>query len=126
MHLDSYWTLHDGTVLCWGSNSNLQLGDASIPGSSRPVAVSSRGVAFVALSAGGSHTCALQAGGAVSCWGANSDGQLGSGLFGEAIAVPVAVVGITDAVAISAGSDHSCAVHASLKARSSGVRGQIF
>ena len=67
-----------------------------------------------AISAGGSHSCALHQNGTISCWGNNYYGQLGDGTGGnesDYSSVPVAVVGTSDAIAISAGSRHSCALH---------------
>jgi len=43
-------------------------------------------------------------------WGRSHLGQLGRAPIGEASRVPVTVEGIADAVAISAGSAHSCAL----------------
>ena len=61
------------------------------------------------VAAGDDHTCALVAGGAVKCWGGNGAGQLGNGTFGPAEPVPVPVSGITDATAVSATYQYSCA-----------------
>ncbi len=63
----------------------------------------------VAIATGEAHTCALMSGGSVSCWGANSYGQLGTGSTLMAT-VPVATIGVTAATAITAGVDHTCAV----------------
>ena len=64
------------------------------------------------VSAGGAHTCAVLADGSVWCWGSDDAGRLGDGIVEEPLLdpVPSRVVGIDDAVAISAGSAHSCAV----------------
>jgi alpha-tubulin suppressor-like RCC1 family protein len=65
----------------------------------------------VALAAGDNHTCALLADGAARCWGENLYGQLGdpstSGTTSNPM--PLAVTGITDAVALAAGAVHTCA-----------------
>ena len=108
-----------GAVSCWGLNSNGQLGNGQSgedADSSVPVRVNGITDA-TAITAGGdeinSHSCALHQTGAVSCWGANSNGQLGNGQSGEDTdsSVPVRVSGITNATAITAGSYHSCALH---------------
>ena len=71
-----------GGVLCWGANTDAQLGagTAGAMPAPRPQAVLLgaswlRGVR--ALAAGGDHTCALRDDGAVLCWGRHDRGQLG-------------------------------------------------
>jgi alpha-tubulin suppressor-like RCC1 family protein len=74
-----------GTIYCWGSNSNGQLGadPSSLPRSSSPVLVASgvaaSGIVFSQLSAGGNQTCALSNQSVAYCWGSNASGQLGNG-----------------------------------------------
>lgn len=64
------------------------------------------------VSSGGTHACAIFDGAAM-CWGNNAHGQLGDGTADDS-SVPVQVVGLESGVAaISAGSDHTCAVVAS-------------
>ncbi len=103
--------LSDGSVQCWGRNNGEQLGQGGVESSSIPMPVPGISNA-TAISASGSlysysssHTCALLSSGSIQCWGNNNRGQLGRGNSGGN-----AVVGITNAVAISAGSVHSCAV----------------
>ena len=118
----------DGTISCWGNNGSGQLGnrqsrdDGSDSHSSVPVEVADIADA-TAVTAGQDHSCALHEDGTVSCWGNNYDGQLGNGQsqdyenrsvenrYGTYSWVPTGVAGITDATAISAGREHSCAVH---------------
>jgi alpha-tubulin suppressor-like RCC1 family protein len=103
----------DGAVLCWGRNQSGQLGhDSAGAPSASPLTVLGLTDA-VALSGGADHTCALQRDGAVLCWGSNGSGQLGSGSGGGISASPVPVLGLSDAVAISAGESHVCAVRRS-------------
>ena len=110
-----------GAISCWGGNSFGQLGNGQSTGdwgdhsadSSVPVQV--EGIAdATAITASGGHSCALHQTGTISCWGYNSDGQLGDGTE-ESSSVPVQVAGIADATAIIANgsrdTDHSCALH---------------
>ncbi len=105
-----------GSVSCWGVNTVGQLGNNSTTSSTTPVAVNGL-TNVVALSAGANHTCALQASGDVSCWGANNSGQLGSDGNGEIglpnSLVPIAVLDLTNTVAIAAGENHTCAINSS-------------
>ena len=76
----------DGTVVCWGGNTNGELGDGSNTQRNVPVAVSvplPNGVLLgrtaVEVACGQNHTLALLADGAVAAWGLNASGQLGNG-----------------------------------------------
>ncbi|TMC67287.1 MAG: hypothetical protein E6J18_16365, partial [Chloroflexi bacterium] len=81
-----------GSVYCWGSNSNGQLGDGTAIDSPTPVEVYAPGVSFSAVSAGRYHTCAVTNAppNTAYCWGANSSGQLGNGTTVDQL-TPVAV-----------------------------------
>jgi alpha-tubulin suppressor-like RCC1 family protein len=63
-----------------------------------------------AISAGSNSTCALLFDGTIRCWGYNDCGQLGNGTTGGKSSVPVEVLGISTAIAVSVGWDHACAV----------------
>ena len=74
----------DGSVQCWGSNSNGQLGNGSNDDSNVPVTVpiknlAARGAVRLGIGEYASHSCALLANGKAECWGANGRGQLGIG-----------------------------------------------
>ncbi len=102
--------LEDGGVKCWGSNVSGRLGIGASGGfSTTPVATSGLSNA-VAISASGHHTCAVLAGGTAKCWGSNIDGQLGIGTKLTESNTPVSVSGLSGAVAISAGGEHTCAL----------------
>jgi alpha-tubulin suppressor-like RCC1 family protein len=111
---------NDGTVACWGLNDLGRTGQSfTVPSSvtANPTVVA--GLTDVGvLTAGNSHACAIKVGGAVFCWGNNVEGQLGNGTGGGHVPraagsfsfTPVAVTGLTDAIAISAGAAHTCAI----------------
>ena len=67
-----------GSVLCWGDNSNGQLGDSTWTNRSTPVAVTGLSSGVQAIAAGGRFTCALTTAGGALCWGNNGFGQLGN------------------------------------------------
>src|SRR5437879_13139793 len=105
--------LPDGTVQCWGRNNFGQLGngDGNLADSSVPVAVTGLTTATRVVT-GDAHTCALLGDGTVQCWGVGDSGQRGDGTFNNISTVPVAVVGMTSAVAVGASSDHTCPLRA--------------
>jgi alpha-tubulin suppressor-like RCC1 family protein len=103
--------LADGTMRCWGSNANGQLGNGPFTSSLVPTPVFGEAGTNTArdIAAGGNHTCAVRANGAVACWGDNANGQLGDGsTVGRP--TPGAVTGISGAVAVAAGGLHTCVV----------------
>jgi len=100
-----------GTVKCWGSDVQGQLGGGMPAGGGSSTPVDVAGVTgATGLASGAAHSCALMAGGTVKCWGWNFWGQLGDGIGLISYSTPVDVVGVTDATAISAGPGHTCAV----------------
>ena len=118
--------LDDATVRCWGLGSSGQLGygddntvgDNETPAGALPVGLGA-GRTATAITAGGGHTCALLDDATVRCWGEGFDGSLGYGNtqdVGDGVGPDVADVGPVDlgagrtAIAITAGSNHTCAV----------------
>ncbi|MCB0915658.1 MAG: hypothetical protein H6525_00940 [Actinobacteria bacterium] len=103
-------------VKCWGENYSGQLGDGT--STDRTIPVTTLGVTGVTgLAAGDYHTCAVLNAGSVRCWGDNSAGQLGAGGTIASATTAVPTVGIADAVGITAGRGHSCALAADGSAR---------
>jgi hypothetical protein len=98
----------DGTVRCWGVNSEGQLGDGGKAGRVVPAPV--RGITdAVDLAVGSYHTCALTRAGKVKCWGRNWHGELGDGTtISRNTPVEVGVIGRSTQIA--AGGGHSCAL----------------
>lgn len=115
-----------GSLFCWGQNNDGQLGLANYTQKLSPTQIPSFGN-IVAVAAGDRHTCVIRSDGTVWCWGSNSHGQLGTNSFLPAVNVPVQVSGITNAVSISAGNRHTCAMLSNGGAKCWGynVQGQL-
>ena len=104
--------LTDGTVKCWGRNSDGQLGDGLTNDSSVPVTVvdiSSAQHISVDNDANAGYSCAVLTGGTVSCWGKHSYGNSGY-ISVISSSVPITVAGISMAESIAAASARSCVV----------------
>lgn len=102
--------LDDGSVACWGSNSEGQLGvDASIVKSLTPRLVSGiTGARSVGV--GAAHTCIIGENAAVICWGSNAKGQTGQAQVTPGQEhLPRQIPGLS-ATAISSGVNHVCAL----------------
>jgi alpha-tubulin suppressor-like RCC1 family protein len=122
-----------GGAFCWGTNTGGQIGD-NTAGTNRlyPVNVMglTSGVAEITL--GTTHTCALMNNGEAKCWGTNTANQIGDNTTTVRPA-PVSVkdtpgTGIlTNAVAISTKSNHTCVVlnDNSMKCWGSGLNGAL-
>jgi alpha-tubulin suppressor-like RCC1 family protein len=108
--LAGYFTVLDrpscatSCVNAWGDNFSRKLGTAQAEFYSSTwaqVVALPNGTRAVDGSADNAYT--LHDDGTVSAWGANASGQLGNGWTGGGSAVPVPVVGLTGATAITAG-----------------------
>jgi alpha-tubulin suppressor-like RCC1 family protein len=109
----------DGSVFCWGATGALTGGADG----RRPTFGMSSADEFddltphrvtrlpgaVEIAIGGEHLCARTSHGAVWCWGANDEGQLGSGDLQPRMA-PERVAGLEHAVQLALGVAHSCAL----------------
>ena len=100
-------TKRDGTLWCWGSSSNGQIGTGSAS-TSVFVPTQVAGAGFTSVGAGGAHTCAIHADGTLECWGLNDIGQLGDGTTSQR-SVPTAVAE-HDWALVGAGGSHTCAI----------------
>jgi alpha-tubulin suppressor-like RCC1 family protein len=62
------------------------------------------------VGAGSTHACVLKATGQVACWGRNADGQVGDGTTISPVLSASNVVTLTDAIELSVGLQHTCAL----------------
>jgi cysteine-rich repeat protein len=112
--------LEGGTVRCWGTSSDGQLGygffgvigDDELPSSAGPVSL---GGPAAQIAVGGYHTCALLEDGAVRCWGRGAQGQLGYGntnyVGDDELPASVGPVEVGGTVTqLTAGFAHTCAL----------------
>jgi alpha-tubulin suppressor-like RCC1 family protein len=107
--------LDDGSVSCWGNNYYGQLGDGTTTNRNTPTQTSSLGTdrTAVAISAGYAHTCTILDDGSVSCWGDNTEGQLGIVKANTQRYTPTQISSLGEgrtAVEITAGPAHTCAI----------------
>ena len=97
----------NGGALCWGYNSNGQLGDGTTTDRFTPVPVTGLTSGVTAIGNGGYHSCAVVGGHAV-CWGSNANGQLGNNTTTDSDTPVTAIAaGVT---AIAVGYSHTCAI----------------
>ncbi len=111
--------LSDGKVMAWGNDEHGELGDGNTSNRDKPANVTGL-TKVTAISAGGEHSLALLSDGTVMAWGADENGQLGNSTVKEhgeeeerISEVPVPVMGVSEATAISAGARFSLALLAS-------------
>lgn len=114
--------LSDGSVQCWGDANLGRLGDGNNStgtiGRDQPVTSVPPvplGSPAIDIAAGSSHTCALLEGGDIVCWGANNNGQLGTGdtenVGDDETPASVGPIDLPSAVVqMAVGGEHTCAV----------------
>ncbi len=104
----------DGLLSCWGDDRWGQLGRGSREGAAtlpqRP-ALAAEMPAVRSIALGDDHTCALTTEGEVLCWGANRDGQLGTGDTAS-LGQPVRPTLPRGTLGLRAGPDYTCAIGA--------------
>ena len=109
----------DGTIWCWGNNSEGQLGNGTMTSSPLPVQVTALGASVTEAAAGASTTCAVKSDGTLWCWGENTESELGNGAVCPGGGMmppdcptpsPVQVSGLTGVIHVATGWDHTCAV----------------
>lgn len=98
----------DGSLWCWGGDGRGELGPRAGAMPSRPARVEGLDD-VVGACAGDSFTCVVRgAERAVHCWGDNSEGQTGDPV--AALTPTPFSTEVRDAVSLTCGQDHACAV----------------
>lgn len=98
-------------IYCWGNGKLGQLGNGEFSNEYQPKRVEYKLLDNIStISSGGDHNCLIDDG-EIYCWGWNGKGQLGDGTY-ENRNVPVKVLlpEDFDAIEISLGNSHSCAL----------------
>lgn len=110
----------DGTVWCWGSNTNGELGDGTTTNRSYPIKV--QGLSgIIQVAPGNRRSFALAADGKVWGWGDNTSGQLGDGTSGNQRLTPVQVVNLTAVSSIATCMDFPAIPTPNLAVKSDGT-----
>ena len=124
----NFWCiiLEDRSGMCWGSNTNGQLGNGVSTGhganaswsnpAPEPITILPQNRSLAAISTGQLHVCAILDNGSVVCWGGNHHGQIGNGTYGDdgdsAVTTPqyVSLPAGRTAISIDSGFYHNCAI----------------
>lgn len=117
--------IKNGGLYCWGKNTSGQLGIGTLTNELTPVLVPlyPEGSGVTDISLGEAHACAI-ANGVLSCWGANTYGQIGSGDVTANKTTPVTIA--SSATQVDAGNYYTCAlIKGALKCWGSNSNGQL-
>jgi len=91
-------TTASGKAKCWGYNDYGVIGDGTEEDRKRPTQVLGLDKNVKVVKAGYYTTCAIIGDGRLKCWGNNSNGEVGNGVFGGEYTEPVQVVGMESGV----------------------------
>ena len=99
----------NGTIECWGRNTDGQLGGGSNSQEPVPVNYIAGSWQYLMNGGAGNHMCAIKSDGTLWCWGRNTDGQLGNNSSTNA-PTPVQVGNDSTWVAGAVGFNSTCAI----------------
>ena len=101
----------DGSLRCWGDNSQGQLGDGTTVERTVPTLVNlGNGRSASSITLGQTHTCSILDDNSVKCWGGNANGQVGDGSTSDRNIPTKILFDGSDVISLSAGSYHTCAI----------------
>lgn len=101
-----------GTLMCWGTNTNGQVGDGTAIQRNTPTVID-LGTSYSMVTVGSDFGCAIvAASGALKCWGINVLGQLGDGTTSLRNTPTLIESGVSYSQ-VSAGNSHACGIVAS-------------
>ncbi len=109
-----------GTLWCWGSNLDGQLGNGRST-SYAALQELSGATNWLKVYAKNSQTCGLKKSGAISCWGKNASGETGNGRVSLSENSPTTFIGATDWSKLALGMDYTCGIHNASSAAANGV-----
>jgi prepilin-type N-terminal cleavage/methylation domain-containing protein len=105
--------LNNGTMSCWGDNSEGQWGNGTIkaPPSNNGKHDNAAGLSGIEqIDAGTYNSCARVNGGIIRCWGINTSGELGNGTVSARSTSATTVNLPREAIDVEIGGFHGCAV----------------
>ena len=107
-----------GYVSCWGDSNKKQIGSNDSYSNSPQRVGGNDFTNNIQVSGGHEHTCSVKVDGSVWCWGGKNWGKLGNGQNeNTSTQNPVRVKGVdgngflTGMIQVSAGDEHTCALH---------------
>ena len=101
-----------GAVLCWGLNSNYQIGDGTNTSRNQPTLVTGFGSGAIDIAVGAANSCAIKSDGSLWCWGNNGNGQSRVTATGGNQTTPVSVDPGNAYTSVALGNSHGCAMRA--------------
>ncbi|MCB9659777.1 MAG: hypothetical protein H6726_19165 [Sandaracinaceae bacterium] len=100
-----------GAVRCWGSNGSGQSGVGTSGGNTLLASTAAIELGVLDVSVGFAHVCAVRTSGTVECWGYGETGRV-TGLTWDhaSYRTPQTVAGVSGALRVAAGDQHTCAL----------------
>ena len=95
-------------VACWGRGDGGEIGNGEFAHEATPTATLPIVAGVASIAAGAYNVCAIAAGGALSCWGLNDNGELGTGDIMDRDSPTPTIA--TNVAAVATRGEHTCAL----------------